>query len=75
MGLNVADSAKESAAYQERYGWTWPQIDDPDRELAGALGIPGQPSVAVLDAEGRVVARHVGGGEREDWEALLSSLE
>ena len=58
----------------EEYGWTWPSLSDPDVELAGELELYGHPAVAVLDAEGRVVARHIGGGDAETWEALAAGL-
>ena len=47
---------------------------DPDTELAGSLGLFGHPAIAVLDENGVVVARHVGGGDEATWEALAEDL-
>jgi hypothetical protein len=58
----------------EKYGWTWPSLSDPDVELAGSLGLYGHPAVAVLDEDGIVVARHIGGGDEQTWEELAGGL-
>ena len=58
----------------EDYGWTWHSLSDPDVELAGALELYGHPAVAVLDEDGEVVARHIGGGDAETWAALADEL-
>jgi hypothetical protein len=58
----------------DKYGWGWPSLYDSNAELAGALGLPGQPSIAVLDENGVVVARYFGGGDQSDWEALIGEL-
>jgi phosphoketolase len=44
----------------------------PDLELAGSLGLYGHPAVAVLDERGVIVARLIGGGDAETWEALAN---
>lgn len=41
-------------------GWDWPQLADPERELAGPLGIVGPPMTFLVDENGSIVARHVG---------------
>jgi len=58
----------------ERYGWSWPSLADPDVELAGSLELFGHPPVALLDENGVVVARHIGGGDEATWEALADEL-
>ena len=57
-----------------KYGWTWPSLADPGAEAAGSLGLYGHPAVAVLDKQGVVVARHIGGGDAATWEALADEL-
>jgi hypothetical protein len=64
----------EAKSFVSQYGWTWPSLADPDTELAGSLGLYGHPAVAVLDENGLVVARHIGGGDAETWEALADEL-
>jgi hypothetical protein len=74
VGINIRDDRDPARGYVENYGWTWESLYDPSAELAGALGLPGQPSVAVLDENGVVVARHIGGGDQGAWEALADQL-
>jgi cytochrome c biogenesis protein CcmG/thiol:disulfide interchange protein DsbE len=74
VGLNISDDVGDARAFVERYGWSWPSLADPDVELAGSLELFGHPAVAVLDENGVVVARHIGGGDEATWEALADEL-
>jgi hypothetical protein len=74
VGLNVADTPQQARAFLRKYGWTWPQIEDPGRVLEGELGGLYQPVVIVLEEEGRVAARHIGAGDEATWEALARNL-
>ena len=74
MGLNVADSPDEAAAFVERYGWSWPQIRDPERARARMLGATYQPHFILLDAHGGVVNCLEGRGDEELWSAMLGKL-
>lgn len=74
VGLNISDDRGAAEAFVREHGWTWPSIADPDVELAGSLGLYGHPAVAVLDENGAVVARHIGGGDAATWEALADGL-
>ena len=55
-------------------GWDWPQLQDPDRELARRLGATYQPFVALLDEQGEIVATFDGGGDEAAWEGMLTQL-
>ena len=72
--MNISDDLEEARGFLDEYGWTWPSLADPDTELAGSLGLFGHPAIAVLDENGVVVARHVGGGDEATWEALAEDL-
>jgi hypothetical protein len=74
VGLDAVDTPERGRAFAREFGWTWPSILDPDRALSKRLGADYQPYVAVLDAEGRVVATHDGGGDEATWEALVARL-
>jgi cytochrome c biogenesis protein CcmG, thiol:disulfide interchange protein DsbE len=74
VGVNISDDLGEARGFLEKYGWTWPSLSDPDTELAGSLGLFGHPAIALLDENGVVVARHVGGGDEATWEALAADL-
>ena len=75
LGLNVADTAETAKAFLADKGWAWPQVKDPNRELARRLGATYQPFVALLDERGRIVATFDGGGNEKAWEAMLEQLE
>lgn len=70
--MNISDDQDEAKAFIRKYGWTWPSLADPDLEVAGSLGLYGHPAVAVLDKRGVIVARLIGGGDTETWEALAN---
>jgi hypothetical protein len=70
----VADSVADGKAFVDRYGWTWPSIHDPLRERARRLGAEYQPHFILVDARGRIVATHEGGGDDETWSALVAQL-
>jgi hypothetical protein len=70
----VANSLDEGRAFVDRYGWTWPSILDPERARARTLGAEYQPHFVLVDAEGRIVASHEGGGDDAIWAGLLARL-
>jgi len=74
VGLDVADTRDRAREFMQRYGWTWPSIVDPQRRRAKKLGADYQPFVAVIDADGRIVATYAGGGEKSIWEGLIARL-
>ena len=74
MGLNISDDLSAAQAFVRKYEWMWPSLADADTELAGSLELFGHPAVAVLDENGVIVARHIGGGNAEIWEALAGEL-
>jgi cytochrome c biogenesis protein CcmG/thiol:disulfide interchange protein DsbE len=74
VGINISDDGGEARDFVEKYGWTWPSFADPNTEVVDELGIFGHPAVVVLDEDGAVVARHIGGGDAATWEALAGEL-
>ena len=61
VGVDTADpDPVVSARFAGSIGWTYPQLQDPNRDLATALGSPGLPVTLFVDAQGRVVYRKVG---------------
>lgn len=74
VGLNISDDRDDAKGFLRKYGWTWPSLADPGAELAGSLGLYGHPAVAVLDEDGVVIARHIGGGDAPTWEGLAADL-
>jgi hypothetical protein len=74
LGLNAADTPAGARDFVSEFGWEWPSISDPRRELAKTLGADYQPEVIVIDAQGRIVASLEGAGDDEAWEALAAKL-
>jgi len=72
--LNVADTPETAKAFLAEKGWDWPQLQDPNRELARRLGATYQPYVALLDERGEVVATLDGRGDERAWEGMLAQL-
>lgn len=61
LGVNYDDPQPAWAIeFAQLVGWKYPQLRDPAKVTAGPLGVPGIPLSLLLDAEGRVVARHAG---------------
>jgi hypothetical protein len=74
VGLDVDDTRARAFQFMDKYGWTWPSIVDPQRKRAKSIGADWQPFVAVIDADGKIVASYAGGGEKSIWEALVGRL-
>jgi hypothetical protein len=74
LGIDVANTADEGRAFVDEYDWTWPSILDPNRARARRLGADYQPHFILVDANGRIVATHEGGGDDATWTAMLSRL-
>jgi hypothetical protein len=70
----VADTVEEAERFLDEHGWEWPQIRDTDRVLAKRLGADYQPYVALVDAQGEIVATLDGGGTEAQWAAMLEKL-
>ena len=67
LGINYDDPEPDWAIEFARLaGWTWPQLADPDQTVQAPLGIPGIPVSLLLDADGRIVARHHGAFDELD---------
>ena len=61
LGINYDDPEPDWAIeFARRAEWTWPQLADPGKTVQGPLEIPGIPVSLLLDADGRIVARHHG---------------
>lgn len=50
------DSAAAEKALAEELGWTWRKVFDAPGEVAQAYGVDGVPYVALIDAEGKLLA-------------------
>jgi thiol-disulfide isomerase/thioredoxin len=60
IGVNVADSAADAAAFAAKLGVTYEQFHDPAGELSDAFEVSELPATAFVDASGKVVEVHAG---------------
>ena len=60
LGVNVADSAEDAAAFAQDLGVHYEQFTDPTGELSDAFSVSGLPATAFIDASGKVVEVHSG---------------
>ncbi len=74
VGVDTKDDPHSAAAFLADVGVTYPQLVDPDGQLLADLRIPGLPVTVALDADGRVIKRHVGPLTRESLRALAATM-
>lgn len=61
LGINYTDPRPELAIeFAQLAGTTYPHLADEEAIGKGPLGVPGIPFTLLLDADGKVVARHPG---------------
>lgn len=60
LGVVFNDSVANARRFMREHAATWPGLRD-DGQIAKAYGVgPGIPATIVIDADGRVVRRHIG---------------
>ena len=74
LGVDTKDATSAGAAFLSDFGVTYPQVVDYGGELLTNLGVPGLPVTVLLDRDGKIIGKHVGGLDEESMEALLSSV-
>lgn len=61
IGINYQDPKPDWAVeFAGLVEWKYPHVQDMDRTLREPLAVPGLPLTLVVDAAGRIVARHAG---------------
>jgi cytochrome c biogenesis protein CcmG, thiol:disulfide interchange protein DsbE len=57
VGVNWSDpSLSAASSFVKRYGWTFPNLRDPDGAAGHSYGVTGLPTTFVIDGTGRVRA-------------------
>lgn len=57
VGVNWGDTSVSAAkAFVKRFGWSFPNLRDPEEASGHAFGVRGLPTTFLIDAEGRVRA-------------------
>ncbi len=73
-GVDMRDDAAEGRAYVARYGVPYASLDDPSSSLASTWDVPAPPSTVVIDANGKVRQRVLGGVDAASMGRLLDTL-
>lgn len=60
LGVNVSETGAEVAKFADSRKLTFPMFTDPDQEAMKAYNIRSLPTTLFINANGRVVKRHVG---------------
>lgn len=74
LGVDTHDDPGPAAAFLATQKVTWPVVVDPAGSLAAALRAPGLPVTLGLNAQGRVVYRHIGELRSSDVQAALHAV-
>ncbi|MBX3052027.1 MAG: redoxin domain-containing protein [Caldilineaceae bacterium] len=74
VGINVGEASAQVLPYLETHAIDYPVGLDENSEIAAAYAVRGFPTTYFLDAEGRVIARHVGQLSAEDIDSYLNQI-
>ncbi|GAB5603230.1 TlpA disulfide reductase family protein [Thermus sp. FJN-A] len=74
LGVNFQDTEEAALAFIQEFGLSFPSVADPRGRVGIDYGVYGLPETFFIDAEGRVLARHVGELKPKDLEGYLRAL-
>lgn len=74
VGLNYRDDADGARGFYEKYGWTFPSIDDSSGDIATSLGLQGTPTTIFLDSEHREIGRILGATDAAGFEQAVEQI-
>ncbi len=72
VGVVYNDSVQAVKEFRADEGGDWPMVDDPRGRIALGFGVAGVPESYLIDPEGRIVAKVLGGIRAADFERLLA---
>jgi cytochrome c biogenesis protein CcmG, thiol:disulfide interchange protein DsbE len=72
VGVVYNDSAQAVREFRDDKGGDWPMVDDPRWRTALGFGVAGVPESYLVDPDGRIVAKVLGGIRATDFERLLA---
>lgn len=72
--VNLGDDPSSVRTFLDEVGVTMTTLIDTEGRLTSAMKVASVPSLAMIDAEGNVVARHTGELEADTLDGLLDSL-
>jgi cytochrome c biogenesis protein CcmG/thiol:disulfide interchange protein DsbE len=62
LGIDVEDFRKDAQRFVSRYGITYPNVRDVEKETIGKWGVTGYPETFFVDRTGRLVGERIQGG-------------
>ena len=74
IGINVSEQQAQVRDYLGANGISYPIALDANGQVAGLYNVTGYPTTYFLDAEGRVVVRHLGQLTPEQLEVYMQTL-
>ena len=73
VGVDYSDDLGYARAFIKRYGWSFPNLADPDGTAGERFGLTGLPTTIVLDAQGRITATLLGAQTVRSLDAALAA--
>jgi cytochrome c biogenesis protein CcmG, thiol:disulfide interchange protein DsbE len=74
LGVNMEDNTEDAMTFVKRFGLTFPNLRDVDREYARDYATSAYPETFVIDREGRIAARRRGPVDQRWLDATLAPL-
>ena len=75
MGIVFGDNTQAVKEFRDEEGGDWPMLTDPSGRTAIDFGVAGVPESFLVDPEGKVVAKIVGGIRAPDLDRLLADAK
>lgn len=75
LGVDILDGREDALAFVEDYGIPYPSVRDASGTVAEDFEVNGVPETIFIDAEGRVVGKHIGQISGDDLEQLVAELD
>jgi thiol-disulfide isomerase/thioredoxin len=72
VGVNFQDAERDALAFVREFGWSFPNVRDPQGKLAARYGLVGLPTTYVLDRQGRLARTMTGA---QTYEKLRRAVE
>ena len=67
-------SHDDAVAFAQKSQWVWPSVFDPSADIQHAWGVGGLPATFLVDAEGKLRARKLGGTTEAELDSLVAGL-
>jgi cytochrome c biogenesis protein CcmG/thiol:disulfide interchange protein DsbE len=75
VGVSYTDNAPGARKFLRRYGWTFPNLSDPEGLAGSRYGLVGLPVTVILDSDGRIAAQLRGPQTEAKLDAAVREAE